>query len=62
MNSYYSIVKAELERLGFSFSRSAKGSHQLWCKSTKCITVPFNLESRHTANGILKQAGSSKKV
>lgn len=62
MNSYYPVIKAELERLGFSFTRSAKGSHQIWSKGKINITVPFSLTSRHTANGILKTAGSNKKV
>jgi predicted RNA binding protein YcfA (HicA-like mRNA interferase family) len=62
MNSYYPIVIAELKKLGFSFTRTAKGSHEMWCKNGRCTPVPFSLTSRHTANGILKFAGSSKKV
>lgn len=62
MNSFYKIVKAELQSLGFSFVRNGKGSHEIWSNGNINLTVPFNLVSRHTANGILKDAGSNKKL
>lgn len=60
---YYKELVKELLRLGFAFERQAKGSHEQWLNpQTKLsITVPRNLYSRHTANGILKRAGSTKK-
>ena len=62
MNSFYKIVKAELQSLGFSFVRNGKGSHEIWSNGNINLIVPFNLVSRHTANGILKDAGSNKKL
>jgi predicted RNA binding protein YcfA (HicA-like mRNA interferase family) len=62
MNSFYPTVKAELLLLGFSFIRQGKGSHEIWSNGKLTFPVPVNIKSRHTANGILKDAGSSKKV
>ena len=62
MNSFYPIVKAELKLLGFYFLRQGKGSHEIWTNNTVHISVPISMKSRHTANDILKDAGSSKKV
>ena len=49
--------------MGFKFERQTKGSHEKWRNEETMISVnvPFNLGSRHTANTILKDAGSSKK-
>ena len=62
MNSFYPIVKAELKSLGFYFDRQGKGSHEIWSNGAKSFPVPINIKSRHTANGILKEAGSKIKV
>jgi len=56
----------ELTRLlrdaGCSYVRPAKGSHDLWHSpiTRAQFTVPHGIVSRHTANGVLKQAGLSK--
>jgi predicted RNA binding protein YcfA (HicA-like mRNA interferase family) len=48
--------------LGFRYAGNAKGSHENWENVTgKRLLVPRNLGSRHTANSILKDAGSEKK-
>jgi len=42
--------------------RQGKGSHERWYSPiTKSnFTVPVNIVNRHTANGVLKQAGLPK--
>ena len=60
MNGYYNQVTAVLKQHGFLFVRQ-KGSHQMWCRSSHCVTVSTNCDSRHTANAIMKQAGISHK-
>jgi|JI71714BRNA_FD_contig_21_1329170_length_382_multi_2_in_0_out_0_2 predicted RNA binding protein YcfA (HicA-like mRNA interferase family) len=62
MNSFYPIVIAELKSLGFYFDRQGKGSHEIWTNGSKSFPVPVSIKSRHTANGIMKDAGSTKKV
>lgn len=60
---YYDRVIAELKALGYVHARSGKGSHEIWRGANgHLITVPHNLKSRHTANGILKSCGSSRKI
>jgi predicted RNA binding protein YcfA (HicA-like mRNA interferase family) len=60
---FYKDLIKELARLGFVYDRPAKGSHEQWLNSEAkvSVTVPRNIYSRHTANGILKKAGSAKK-
>ena len=60
---FYKELVKELLRLKFEYERQAKGSHEQWLNSSTnvSVTVPRNLYSRHTANGILKKAGSTKK-
>ncbi len=59
---YRDLVK-ELSRIGFKFQRQTKGSHEKWHNSDTgvSVNVPFNLNNRHTANAILKDAGSTMK-
>ena len=47
---------------GCTFVRQAKGSHEVWRSplTNRTISVPKNLMMRHTANGILKDAGLPK--
>ncbi len=60
---FYKIVCKEIKYLGFRYESNAKGSHEYWVnKDGLRLLVPHNLGSRHTANGILKDAGSSKKL
>lgn len=62
--TYYKQIVKELNELGFLKIAGGKGSHEKWvCRETgKTIIVPHGTKSRHTANGILKSAGSDKKL
>ena len=62
--NYHRIVADELARLGFKRIPGGKGSHEKWrsTASGRRLIVPLNLKSRHTANGILGDAGSDKRV
>jgi predicted RNA binding protein YcfA (HicA-like mRNA interferase family) len=59
-DGFYAAVVKELMRLGYYKRGNSKGSHEKWCHDGDRPTqiVPYNLKSRHTANGILKDAGS----
>lgn len=57
MNGYYEKLAEVLRAHHFKYIRPGKGSHQIWAKGSIVLTVPFNCASRHTANGILKDAG-----
>jgi predicted RNA binding protein YcfA (HicA-like mRNA interferase family) len=60
MDGYYPVVTRELSRPGFWRDSNAKGSHEKWINDEGLtLIVPRNLKSRHTANGILKDARSS---
>lgn len=60
---YYKLVIGELRRLGYTKQGNAKGSHEKWVdQAGKVMIVPHNLKSRHTANAILKDAGSAEKI
>ena len=54
--------KRLLTEAGWSFQRQAKGSHGLRAhpERPEPVTVPQGIVSRHTANEVLKQAGSKK--
>lgn len=60
---FYADVKTILRDLGFEYHRPGKGSHEIWKNKTTgvSVSVPRNLKSKFTANGILKDAGSSHK-
>lgn len=47
---------------GCTFVRAGKGDHQIWFSPiSNChFTVDSKIKSRHTANGVLKQAGLPK--
>lgn len=63
VDGYYKVVTRELRRLGFEYDRNAKGSHERWVSPAgRLIIVPRNLSKRHTANGILKDAGSDMRL
>jgi len=57
MNGYEKRVKEQLFAHGWRFLRSAKGSHEIWSDGHNKVAVNKTCQSRHTANGILKQAG-----
>lgn len=56
----------ELKRLladaGCYFEKSGRGDHEIWYSpiTNRRFTVDSNIKSRHTANGVLKQAGLPK--
>ena len=57
MEGYEKLVKKMLAEHGWMFLRSAKGSHEYWGKENfKPVTVPHGCKSRHTANGIMREA------
>jgi len=45
-------------------SRRGKGSHEIWFGpvTKRAFTVAVTVNNRHTANGILKQAGIDKRL
>lgn len=62
MNPYYQQVIQILKNHGFTFLRQGKGSHEIWSKGSRAVSVPSNCASRHTANDILKAAGIKEKI
>jgi len=60
---YAPQVKRILLDAKCTFVRNAKGDHELWESpiTKRRFVVDQKIKSRHTANGILKQAGLSKK-
>jgi hypothetical protein len=60
--NYSREVKVLLREAGCRFDRQGAGDHEIWLcpKSQRPITVDNNIKSRHTANGVLKQAGLAK--
>ena len=60
---FYNRVVGELKSLGFFKIRGGKGSHEKWAnESGRVLIVQRNMKSRHTANGILKDSGSSVRL
>jgi predicted RNA binding protein YcfA (HicA-like mRNA interferase family) len=51
-----------LVRAACTFVRAGKGSHQIWQSpiTGRRFPVPVGIVSRHTANGVLEQAGMPK--
>jgi predicted RNA binding protein YcfA (HicA-like mRNA interferase family) len=64
VQGYYTAVIKELRRIGYEYDRNAKGSHERWSNASTNVSVivPRNLYSRHTANDILKEAGSTTRL
>jgi predicted RNA binding protein YcfA (HicA-like mRNA interferase family) len=62
VKGYAKEVRDKLKEAGWEFHHHGKGDHDVWHNSHtgQKITVPVNLKSRHTANGILKDAGLPK--
>jgi len=62
MGDYADAVREVLRRAGCRFDRHGRGDHEIWlCPgSRRPIVVDNKIKSRHTANGILKQAGLPK--
>lgn len=61
-SGFYSELAKRLVAAGCRPLRQGKGSHEIWQSpiSGKAFTVPVTVQSRHTANEILKQAGLTK--
>jgi len=53
-----------LSQAGCYFVRHGKGDHDIWFSpiTKRAVTVDHQINSRHTANGILKDAGIGKKL
>lgn len=63
-HGFYRQVVKQLALLGFEQIKGGKGSHEKWVSAAgdKTLTVPRQLKSRHTANNILKSAGSTQRL
>jgi predicted RNA binding protein YcfA (HicA-like mRNA interferase family) len=63
MSDFSKDVKKILTEHGCSLFRQGKGDHEIWYSPITGIKFPIDskIKSRHTANGILKQAGLEKK-
>ncbi len=61
MAEYEKKVRDILRKNGCSFVRHGKGDHDIWYSpiTGRNITVDGTIKSRHTANGIMTQAGIS---
>ncbi|MCP5198295.1 MAG: type II toxin-antitoxin system HicA family toxin [Gammaproteobacteria bacterium] len=62
MDSYTPIVKKLLRNHGCYPVRPGKGDHEIWYSPVSGLHFPVDgtIKSRHTANGILRQAGLPK--
>ena len=62
MRGYGRLVRERLEAAGCEFVRHGRGDHDVWRSplSATPFTVPVNIDSRHTANKVLKDAGLPK--
>ena len=63
VDGYYRRLTDILKKeAGAYFVAGGKGSHEHWMtKDGTPLVIPRNLDKRHTANGILKDAGLTKK-
>jgi len=59
---YAPQLKRLLKEQGCVFHRQGKGDHEIWYSpiSKHYFPVDSKIKSRHTANGVLKQAGLAK--
>jgi hypothetical protein len=64
VEGYTERVRALLLAHGCTYLRPGKGDHELWlCPgSTRPVVVDGRMMSRHTANGVLKQAGIKDRI
>lgn len=62
MTDYTPALKKLLRQQGYAFWRSGRGDHEVWRndETGRKVIVDDAIKSRHTANGILKQAGLPK--
>ncbi|MBS3933022.1 MAG: type II toxin-antitoxin system HicA family toxin [Truepera sp.] len=63
MADYAPRVKKLLREAGCLFVRQGKGDHEIWFSplTERYFPIDSKIKSRHTANGILKQAGLDKR-
>jgi len=63
MADYARELKKLLAEAGCRFHRQGKGDHEIWYSpiTNHYFPVDSTIKSRHTANGILRQAGLPKK-
>ncbi len=55
---FYKDVVKLLKARGYHKADGGKGSHEKWVhEEGPTVIVPFNMQSRHTANSILTSAG-----
>jgi hypothetical protein len=61
--SYTPRLKKILRRHGCRFERPGRGDHEIWYSpvTNRRFVVDSAIRSRHTANGVLKQAGVSER-
>lgn len=61
-SSFTPQLKKILREAGCHFDRQGKGDHEIWYSpiTEGRFVVDGKILSRHTANGVLKQAGLSK--
>lgn len=62
MADYTPQLKKLLREADCTFHRQGKGDHEIWFSplTEKHFPVDSKIKSRHTANGVLKQAGLEK--
>ena len=62
MVDYAPELRKRLRAAGCVFVRRGKGDHEVWYspKTDRRFPVDSKILSRHTANGILKEAGLKK--
>lgn len=62
MNNFAKPVKKLLAEHGWQLKRQGRGDHEIWgnVRTGDVVVVDNTIKSRHTANGILKQAGLPK--
>ena len=63
MADFSPLLKKMLKEAGCNQVRSGKGDHEIWYSphTNTHFPVDSKIVSRHTANGVLKQAGLPKK-
>jgi len=61
-DDYSRQLKDLLANAGCSFVRHGRGDHEIWYSpiTDRNFPVDAKIKSRHTANGVLKQAGLPK--
>ncbi len=63
MGDFTADLKQALRDAGCRFVRQGKGDHEIWYSPVTAVhfVVDGAIRSRHTANGVLKQAGLPKR-